>query len=143
KSIVIKFTVTKLGQLAALPLKPSVLRTAARLMSPNVLKLSATPAPSDCAVAPPLLLASVAKVRLNRSPGCAACDVLIRATRLLLTSCDCPPSMSKSTPINPDVAQRVMKVSNPLSEPQVNEPAAPPVERMYLTPAAASCDALA
>ena len=55
-----------------------------------------------------------------------------------MTACDCPASMSKSTPMSPDDAQRSMNVAMPASEPQVNEPAAPPVETMYFTPACAS-----
>src|SRR5580704_13635871 len=42
--------------------------------------------------------------------------------------------MSKSTPIRPDEAQRSTKVENPESVPHVKEPAAPPVEMMYLMP---------
>ena len=37
--------------------------------------------------------------------------------------------------MSPDEAQRLRNVVIPASEPQVNEPAAPPVERMYFTPA--------
>src|SRR6185295_11739315 len=120
-----------------------MLRTAASVMSPNVLKLLGMPEPSDCAVLAPLLLARVASVRLNRSPGCAVCAAWIRRIRSVITACDWPPSMSKSTPIRPGVAQRPRKVSKPAFDPQVNEPAAPPVARMYLMPAALSCDAFA
>src|SRR5207302_1197188 len=67
----------------------------------------------------------------------------MRETSSLITACDCPASMSKSTPMSPADAQRLMKVAKPASEPQVNEPAAPPVDRMYLTPAELSIATLA
>ena len=60
-----------------------------------------------------------------------------------MTPCDWPASMSKSTPMRPEDAQRSMNVDIPESEPHVKEPAAPPVEMMYFTPACASADALA
>ena len=47
-----------------------------------------------------------------------------------MTACDWPASMSKSTPIRSGEAQRARNVAKPASEPQVNEPAAPPVDRM-------------
>src|SRR5580658_4327570 len=52
-----------------------------------------------------------------------------------MTLCDWPASMSKSTPTRPGDAHRPTKVWNPVAEPQVNDPAAPPVETMYLMPA--------
>src|SRR4051794_17192053 len=67
----------------------------------------------------------------------------MRVTRSLITLCDCPASMSKSTPMRPADAQRLMKVAKPASDPQVNEPAAPPVDRMYFTPACVSSGTLA
>jgi hypothetical protein len=57
--------------------------------------------------------------------------------------CDWPASMSKSTPMSPDEAQRPMNVAKPASVPQVKEPAAPPVETMYLTPALVRSDTFA
>src|SRR5271165_6940051 len=51
--------------------------------------------------------------------------------------------MSKSTPTRFDDIQRPMKVENPESEPQVKEPAAPPVEMTYFTPAPVRSDTLA
>src|SRR5260370_39918451 len=113
------------------------------VLSRKTLKLGGALPPSDAAGEAPLLLASVASVRLKRRLGKLACAVLMRSTRLLITSCDWPASMSKSTPMSPDDIQRLTKVAKPASEPQVNEPPAPPVERMYLTPALASIDALA
>ena len=46
---------------------------------------------------------------------------------------DCPASMSKSTPMRFADCHRSMKVDIPESLPHVKLPAAPPVERMYLT----------
>src|SRR5271170_512866 len=51
--------------------------------------------------------------------------------------------MSKSTPMRPEEAQRLMKVDIPESDPQVKEPAAPPVEMMYCTPEEESVGTLA
>src|SRR4051794_17614708 len=67
----------------------------------------------------------------------------MRAMSAPITCCDWPASMSKSTPMSPDDAQRLMKDAKPESEPQVNEPAAPPVDKMYLTPACVSNGTLA
>src|SRR5258708_4837876 len=50
--------------------------------------------------------------------------------------------MSKSTPTRPVEAQRPTNDWNPALDPQLNEPAAPPVETMYLIPALASAGRL-
>src|SRR5271155_945421 len=52
-----------------------------------------------------------------------------------MTLCDCPASMSKSTPMRWGDAHRSMNVEKPELDAQVNEPAAPPVETMYWMPA--------
>src|SRR6185312_17563033 len=96
--------------------------------SPYTLKLSGEPPPRSCAEPAPLLLARVARVRLKRRLGKLPCAALMRWTRAPMTADDCPASMSKSTPRSPDEAQRWMKVVIPASDPQVKEPAAPPVE---------------
>ena len=82
-------------------------------------------------------------VRLNRSPGKVPWAVWMRETRAWITPGDWPASMSKSTPMSPEEAQRPTNVAKPASVPQVKEPAAPPVEMMYLTPDAASAGTFA
>ena len=66
-------------------------------------------------------------VNVKRRLGYAAWAVLARWTSAAIWAGDWPTSMSKSTPIRFGEAQRSRKVANPASEPQVNEPAAPPV----------------
>jgi hypothetical protein len=61
----------------------------------------------------PLLFASVASVRLKRRFGKVPCAVWMRVMRSLMTLVDCPASMSKSTPMRPDEAQRFTNVANP------------------------------
>ena len=63
--------------------------------------------------------------------------------RSLITLCDWPASMSKSTPMRPDDAQRSMNVDMPESVPHVKLPAAPPVEMTYSTPACDRSDTFA
>src|SRR4051794_29875669 len=123
----------KLGGLA-----PNADLIAATVSSPRTFRLSCAAPPSDVAVDAPSLLASVAIVKLNRTPGNAAWAFLARVTRSAICACDWPASMSKSTPMRPDDAQRSRNVLKPASDPHVNVPAAPPVDRTYLRPDDAS-----
>jgi hypothetical protein len=89
-----------------------------------------TATPFSLKLSPPSVLARVARVRLKRRPGRAAWAGSMRAMRLAMSSSDWPASMSKSTPMRWSEAQRSRNAANPSSEAQVNEPAAPPVDRM-------------
>src|ERR1700737_2633297 len=88
--------------------------------------ITATPMePRLCGELPP----RVASVKLKRRLGWFLCATITLWMRLLITLWLWPASMSKSTPSILLERYVWMNLSNPLSVPQVNEPAAPQRDR--------------